>query len=99
VRLARRRRRLRRQCLGGAAGEPARRTGHGHRPPAPHRRQRLRPPGRGRRADAPLRPAHLPHQLEAGLRPPVALHAMAPLRAPGAGGGGEPAHRRGGARA
>ncbi len=42
---------------------------------AAHRRQRLRPLRRCRRADPPVRPAHLPHQLGRDLRVPVAVHA------------------------
>ena len=44
-------------------------------PPRPHRGQRLRPLRRRGHPDPSVRPAHLPHQLEADLRPPVPLHA------------------------
>ena len=37
--------------------------------------------------DPPVRAAHLPHELEADLRLPLAVHRMAALRAPGAGRG------------
>ena len=46
-----------------------------------------RPLQRRRHPGPPLRAAHLPHQLAAGRRLPVALHRVAALRAPRAGPG------------
>jgi UDP-galactopyranose mutase len=72
-------RRLRGFGPGGAAGQPARQTRADRRSPAPHRRQRLRRARRRRRADAPLRPAYLPHQFHRHRRLPVQLHQVAAL--------------------
>ena len=52
------------------------------RPARPHRRQRLRLRRRARRARPPVRAAHLPHERREGRRLPVAVHRVAPVRAP-----------------
>ena len=85
LRLPDRRRGLCRQCAGRAPGRRLGPARPADRPPAAYRRQRLRPLQRGRHSDPSLWAAHLPHQRAADRRLPVAVHALAALRASRAG--------------
>ena len=50
-----------------------------------HRRERVRPLQRARHSGAQVRAAHLPYQLDGGVRISVAVHRVAALRASRAG--------------
>ena len=72
-----------------AAG--AGKQGAAHRQAPAHRRQRLRPLRRRRRAGPQVRAAHLPHQLARRLRLPVAVHRVAARTSTACGLGRRPA--------